>query len=58
MQQLEYEIDMIEKMGFTDYFLIVWDFVRFGKIRRDPGRPRTRQRSRLDGDLLPAYYRN
>lgn len=29
MQQLEYEIDMIEKMGFTDYFLIVWDFVRF-----------------------------
>lgn len=31
MQQLEYEIDMIEKMGFTDYFLIVWDFVRFAK---------------------------
>ena len=29
MQQLEYEIDMIEKLGFTDYFLIVWDFVRF-----------------------------
>ncbi len=57
MQQLEYEIDMIEKMGFTDYFLIV-GFCELCKIRRDPGRPRTRQRSRLDGDLLPTYYRN
>ena len=41
MQQLEYEIDMIEKMGFTDYFLIVWDFVRFAKsagIPVGPGR--------------------
>ena len=40
-QQLEYEIDMIEKMGFTDYFLIVWDFVRFAKsagIPVGPGR--------------------
>ena len=39
--QLEYEIDMIEKMGFTDYFLIVWDFVRFAKsagIPVGPGR--------------------
>ena len=26
-KQLEYELDMIEKMGFTDYFLIVSDFV-------------------------------
>ena len=41
MQQLDYEIDMIEKMGFTDYFLIVWDFVRFAKsagIPVGPGR--------------------
>ena len=40
-QQLEYEIDMIEKMGFTDYFLIVSDFVRFAKsagIPVGPGR--------------------
>ncbi len=39
--QLEYEIDMIEKMGFTDYFLIVSDFVRFAKehdIPVGPGR--------------------
>ena len=40
-QQLSYEIDMIEKMGFTDYFLIVWDFVNFAKnagIPVGPGR--------------------
>ena len=40
-KQLEYEIDMIDKMGFTDYFLIVWDFVRFAKsagIPVGPGR--------------------
>ena len=40
-QQLEYEINMIEKMGFTDYFLIVWDFVNFAKsagIPVGPGR--------------------
>ena len=47
MQQLEYEIDMIEKMGFTDYFLIVWDLVRLAKSAGIPVRPRTRQRSRL-----------
>ena len=40
-KQLEYEIDMIEKMGFTDYFLIVSDFVRFARendIPVGPGR--------------------
>ena len=40
-QQLEYELDMIEKMGFTDYFLIVSDFVRYAKsvnIPVGPGR--------------------
>ena len=39
--QLDYEIDMIDKMGFTDYFLIVWDFVNFAKsagIPVGPGR--------------------
>ena len=40
-RQLEYELDMIEKMGFTDYFLIVSDFVRFAReagIPVGPGR--------------------
>lgn len=40
-QRLEYELSVIEKMGFSDYFLIVWDFIRFAHdsgIRTGPGR--------------------
>jgi len=40
-RQLEYELDMIGKMGFTDYFLIVSDFVRYAReagIPVGPGR--------------------
>ncbi len=39
--RLEYEISTIEKMGFVDYFLIVWDYVHFAKdhgIIVGPGR--------------------
>ena len=37
--QLKYEMDMIEKMGFTDYFLIVSDFVRYAKSQDIPVGP-------------------
>lgn len=40
-ERLEYEISMIEKMGFAGYFLIVWDFINFAKqngILVGPGR--------------------
>ena len=30
-KRLEYEISVIEKMGYTDYYLIVWDFVNYAK---------------------------
>ncbi|MFC4776378.1 DNA polymerase III subunit alpha [Paenibacillus sp. GCM10023252] len=39
--RLAYELSVIEKMGFSDYFLIVWDFIRFAHergIRTGPGR--------------------
>lgn len=39
--QLNYELGIVHKMGFDDYFLIVWDFVRFAKdqgITVGPGR--------------------
>ncbi len=39
--RLKKELKVIEKMGFAQYFLIVWDFVRFAKensIRVGPGR--------------------
>lgn len=40
-ERLFYELDVINKMGFTDYFLIVFDYVRFAKtndICVGPGR--------------------
>ncbi len=39
--RLDYELTTIEKMGYVDYFLIVWDFIRFARengIRVGPGR--------------------
>lgn len=39
--RLEYELDTIEKMGYVEYFLIVWDFINFAKshdIMVGPGR--------------------
>ena len=41
LKQLRYEMDMIRKMGFVDYFLIVSDFIAFAKgsgIPVGPGR--------------------
>ena len=32
-ERLEHELAVIEKTGFADYFLIVWDLVRFAKSR-------------------------
>lgn len=40
-QRLEYEMSVIEKMGYVDYFLIVWDFINYAKkngIPVGPGR--------------------
>ncbi|MFH1880350.1 MAG: DNA polymerase III subunit alpha, partial [Bacillota bacterium] len=31
--RLRYELDTIEKMGYVDYLLIVWDFIDFAKKR-------------------------
>ena len=39
--RLRYELKTIREMGFTDYFLIVWDFIHFAKehgISVGPGR--------------------
>ncbi len=40
-QRLDYEISIIEQMGYVDYFLIVWDFIKYAKdnnIMVGPGR--------------------
>ncbi|HEY2200978.1 MAG TPA: DNA polymerase III subunit alpha, partial [Solirubrobacteraceae bacterium] len=41
MQRAEYELGVIDRMGFNAYFLIVWDFVKYAKdsgIAVGPGR--------------------
>ena len=38
-ERLSYELDVIEKMGFVDYFLIVWDFIRYAKKQGIPVGP-------------------
>ena len=41
IERLNYELSVIHKMGFDDYFLIVWDFICFSKknhILVGPGR--------------------
>ena len=41
IQRAEFELDVISKMGFNAYFLIVWDFVKYAKdsgIAVGPGR--------------------
>ena len=35
-ERLEYELSVIEKMGYSDYFLIVQDYVNFAKSRQIP----------------------
>ena len=40
-ERMDYELSVIEKMGYVDYFLIVWDYVHFAKqngILVGPGR--------------------
>ena len=40
-ERLDYELGIIDKMGFNDYFLIVWDFINYAEsigIYVGPGR--------------------
>ena len=40
-ERLDYELGIIQKMGYVDYFLIVWDYIKFARdhdIMVGPGR--------------------
>lgn len=40
-KRLDYELDIIKRMGYVDYFLIVWDFINYARengIPVGPGR--------------------
>ncbi|MBQ6211468.1 MAG: DNA polymerase III subunit alpha, partial [Ruminococcus sp.] len=38
-ERMEYELDVITKMGYTDYYLIVWDFIRYAREHNIPVGP-------------------
>jgi DNA polymerase-3 subunit alpha len=39
LDRLKYELKMIKKMGYSSYFLIVWDFIKFSKSKGIPVGP-------------------
>ena len=56
VQRLQYELEVINSMGFTDYFLIVWDFIRYARSQKIFHPPRTRLRGRIARLLLPGDH--
>jgi DNA polymerase-3 subunit alpha len=38
-ERLEYELSVINEMGFVSYFLVVWDFIRFAREKEIPVGP-------------------
>ena len=38
-ERLEYEMGVIQAMGYVSYFLIVWDFIRFCRLNKIPVGP-------------------
>ncbi len=53
-ERLDYELGVIDSMGYTDYFLIVWDFIKFAK---DKGIPMGPGRGSAAGSIV-AYALN
>ncbi len=39
LKRAEYELGVIKKMGYVDYFLIVWDFIHYAKTHNIPVGP-------------------
>ena len=37
--RLDYELSVIQKMGYVDYFLIVWDFINYSRSQNIPVGP-------------------
>ncbi len=39
LKRAEYELDVVKKMGYVDYFLIVWDYIHYAKTHNIPVGP-------------------
>ncbi|MDY7019739.1 MAG: DNA polymerase III subunit alpha [Cyanobacteriota bacterium] len=38
-ERVEYELKMMQKMGFSTYFLVVWDYIRYARKQKIPVGP-------------------
>lgn len=54
LNRINYELNLINSMGFVDYFLIVWDFIKFSNENEIPTGP---GRGSVAGSLV-AYVLN
>lgn len=48
-ERLDYEIDVIRRMGYTNYYLIVFDFINYAKTQGIPVGPR-------DAEVAPEVW--
>ena len=58
VERLDHELEVIKSMGFSAYFLVVWDLYRHARtrgIRVGPGRG---ERRRVVRGLLPPHHRH
>ena len=56
--RLTFELDIINQMGFPGYFLIVADFIQWGKDNEVPVGPGPGLRCRFPGGLCHEDYRS
>ena len=57
-KRIDYELGVIERMGYVDYFLIVADFVMFAKSHGIPVGPGRGSGAAKHSSLLHRYNRH
>ena len=48
-QRADYELDIINKMGYNGYFIIVWDFIKYAKDKRGMQKSRRPKATAFEG---------
>ena len=57
-ERLTYEINVVKTMGYTNYYLIVYDFINYAKSHDTSRWGRARLRRGQLGGLLRRHYRH
>ena len=57
-ERLEYELEVIDQMGYVDYYLIVHDFINYAKSQGIPVGPGRGSRCGQSGGLLHRHHRH